>query len=265
LKNGRFILTGDCITYYENGRRESISQYKEGYKDGLEYLYYDYGALHCVMKHIFGSSIAYDETLKWDCYDAKGNMISKDGNGKWIIYDGSKNVNLEGQVINGYMEGDWHGGEMHHDSIKYIYKYKKSVIISSTGYDKTGKPYPFNKEIELANYKGGLTAFIQIFRNKLNIPDGLDGKKMSIDTTHISFIVEKDGHIDDFETLGNVGQELSNALAKAISKCPDWAPSKYYGIPYRTKIMLPLKYLHGYADSKFYKEEVFFNEKILEF
>jgi hypothetical protein len=91
---------------------------------------------------------------------------------------------------------------------------------------------------------------------------------MSVDTAHISFIVEKDGHLSDFKVLGDVSSNVEIALSDAFSKCRDWLPSIYYGIPLRTRIILPLTFIHGYTgDGKgdYYREEVFFKEKILSF
>jgi hypothetical protein len=50
-----------------------------------------------------------------------------------------------------------------------------------------------------------------------------------------------------------------------MSNCNDWLPGRYYGVPFREGIILPLTFLHGYNDNykdSAYKEEVFFKERV---
>ena len=261
------LLSGVCITYFSNGKRSSIIDYKRGEKDGNEYLFYPNGLLYCYIKNHID-----DYTFKsfyWECYDSNGAIICQTGNGQWVTYDKEfKNILVRGQIKNGLKEGEWHGRTGDADSIKYLYLYHKDNIISATGYDKSGKSYPFKEVGEAANYKGGPITFIKIFKSYLKLPQDQNESKISLDTVHISFIVEKDGLVTDFKTQGYVNIELTNALKNAMDKCPDWLPSLYYGIPLRTRIFLPIAFIHGYTgSSKYdrYREEVFLREQILGF
>jgi antitoxin component YwqK of YwqJK toxin-antitoxin module len=271
LKNhylpGEFLLSDDCINYFPNSKKQRIAHYYGGYKDGPEYLFYPTGAIFCTIKHTLSHATFNDKVQYWECYDSKGAMICKEGNGEWIIYDNAfKNIIKHGPIRNGYMEGDWHGRSLDADSIKYTFKFNKGVFVSGIGYDKAGAAYPFLKESEWANYRGGPLTFVEVFRSHLTLPKGPDGKKMSADTVHISFTIEKDGHVSNFKTLGEVNPDLNNALAEALAKCHDWTPSRLYGIPLRTEIVLPLDFTHGYSsDSRSYHKEFFFKTRILGF
>ena len=270
VKVGAEKLSGDCITFYQNGKRQSISHYTDGEKDGMEYLSYPAGGTYQITKLIPRTPGLSPKPLKWDCFHSKGKMISKEGNGQWIIYDDLfENVRLQGAVKNGLEEGDWRGkAALNGDSINYTYKYYKGELVSSIGYDKKGTAYPFVNNGEMANYEGGIITFIRVFKSHLKLPKDVNNKKMSIDTVHISFIVEKDGGLTDCKTLGNVSNELNLALSSAMAKCKAWYPSRYYGIPLRTEIVLPLTFLHEYTDYEgfsIYEKKTPFKEKIIGF
>jgi hypothetical protein len=85
---------------------------------------------------------------------------------------------------------------------------------------------------------------------------------MSIDTVHISFVIEKDGHLDEFNVMGNVAPQLKDAIFAGLAKCHDWNPERIFGVPFRTQIILPLKEISGYTSNS-YRKEVFYQEKIL--
>jgi len=267
LKTGSVLLDGDYISYYPNGKRASTAHYQKGYKDGLEYFYYANGKMYSCHKHILGSTILRDQALYWECYDADGNQICNNGNGRWITYDDScKSIKLEGQVVKGRMEGEWKGVVSTPVPIKYSYQYKEGNILSSVGYDQTGKAYPFKNEIERAAYRSGAITFIDVLRSNIKLPRDSAGKKMSIDTVHISFVIEKDGHLDEFNVMGNVAPQLKEAIFAGLLKCHDWTPERIFGIPFRTQIVLPLNEISGYTSNSSrsaYRKEVFYKEKII--
>lgn len=263
LRTASVLFDGEYISYYQNGKRKSTASYKGGYKDGLEYLYYPNGTIYCCKKYLYTGNLTYSETLNWECYDDKGNMICKDGDGQWITYDDScKNIRIEGQVVKGRMEGEWKGSIAIPASIKYTYQYKRGNILSSVGYDQAGKAYPFENEIEHATYRSGPITFLDVLRSNIKRPKDSTGKKMSIDTMRVSFVIEKDGHLDEFNAIGNVAPQLKDAIFAGLTKCRDWTPERIYGVPFRTQIILPLKEINGYTNLG-YKKEIWYNAKIL--
>ena len=265
LIGGRIAFSGDCISYYPNGKKENVSHYKNGKKDGKEYLYYPNGQIYCTLKNIPQGLSFSSKALKWECYNRNGDMTCNNGNGQWISYDDDyKNISMSGTVKDGLMEGEWHGTVWDVDSIKYVLTYSKDIFKSGTGYDKAGTAYPFTKERDQTHYRYGPITFIEVFKSRLHLPKDAAGKKMSIDSVAISFTVEKDGHTSNFEAIGNVSPELKNALTDAMAKCQDWIPGRFYGVPYRTRILLPLNFYHGYSDRS-YDKAIAFKEQVLGF
>jgi len=76
---------------------------------------------------------------------------------------------------------------------------------------------------------------------------------MNIDTMHIVIVIGKDGHLTQLDLLGNVSLELKMALKLAAAKCNDWIPSKYFGIPFPTQIVLPLEIKRGYSGNMYFQ------------
>ena len=264
FKNGLVSFSGSCIRYYPNGKRESITQYFENHKEGLECIYYPNGSIYFTIKHSLSHRNFDDEIQYWECYDNTGAMICSAGNGNWVVYDREyKNVLMSGKVKNGFREGEWDGKIINADSIKYVYKYEKGIVTSSIGYDKEGKPYPFALMNVAANYRGGFPTFINELNKYLKVPRGPDGKKIPLSNIRISFIVEKDSTTSHVETLGIMNQDLDKALAEALSNCRDWTPTRFYGIPYRTRVILPLKYFsESFMNGESYN--IPFDEQVLE-
>lgn len=267
FKKGLISFCGDCVTYYHNGKRESISQYFKNSKEGFEYIYYPNGSIYFTIKHTLSHKDPNDEVQYWECYDKNGTKTCTEGNGDWITYDKEyKQVLVTGKVKNGYKEGEWDGKVLNADSIRYVYNYAKGVITSSVGYDKAGAAFPFIFIRVAANYKGGFNTFIDELKSHLKVPKGPDGKKIVLDNIKIVFIVEKDGTTSNFEILGIVNTDLNKALVEALSKCYDWTPTRFYGIPYKTRVTLPLKYFSkSVANGMGVYYNIPFDEEILGF
>ena len=262
LKYGQMQLEGDCISFFPNGKKQSIIHYEGGQKYGNEYLFYPKGTIYCFKKNI---SKRTNMPLYWECYNTAGEMITSEGKGEWIIYDNHyKNIVFSGPVNNGLMEGEWHGKDMILDSINFTSKFHKGIFVSGTGYDRSGKAYPYTHQTERITYKGGPLTFMEIFKSYLKVPKGADGKKLSLDDVKISFVVEKDGHVTQFESSGNSDAVMIKALEDALAKCRDWVPGRFYGIPCRTKITLPVDFFHGYVNNGYLKA-ISFEEHFLGF
>lgn len=264
MKTGSVSLDGDCISYFQNGKKSDIVHYDRGYKEGIEEMHYPDGSLYCRIKNIDIHGTYNETPLNLECYDANGTAICTKGNGQWIVYDSEfNNIIKEGAIKNGYMDGDWHGvRKINSDSISYIYKYKNGQLRTSSSFDKAGKEYPFKSEIEPADYWSGPFNFLRTVQSNLTLPRDASGKKMSADNVIVSFTVEKDGHIGKVDMVTPVDPELRDAIAAAFSKCKNWTPRKNYGIPVRARITLGLKYATSTTDRAF-KDEIFYGQEQL--
>jgi antitoxin component YwqK of YwqJK toxin-antitoxin module len=266
-RSQNILLSGYCVAYYPNGKKRIISNFVDGKKDGLEYLYRPDSKIYCTKKNVIRPSPYFSKVLYWDCYDAEGNMTCKEGNGYWTTYDEKdfKTIILQGEVKNGFREGEWKGIATHSKGIRYTYLYRKGDLISAFGYDSTGTAYPFHYIKTAANYERGIINFVESVTNQMRSLRGPDGTKMNLDTVHLSVIVEKNGTLSDVKTLGNMPLYFMDALRTAIKKTKQWEPSRYFGVPYRTNIIFSLKYQHGYNDYGAYVKAIRLKEYVLDY
>lgn len=230
------VFNGDVISYYPTGKRRSFTHYKAGKKVGQEYLFYPAGLVQC--------SIVYSEGLlqkpkNWEFYTTKGDKICDKGNGRWITYDGNYKPIAEGEVKDGLFEGEWHGKTLEADSIRYTYIYKKGEFVSGVGYDKNGTSYSFKQYVEQSSISLRPFDYVEIITKYFK---GLkDVNQRFIDTARVSFIIEKNGSLSSVKLVDNDNTLLNEYVKTALSQFKDVIPQKYYGIPIRTRMILPLR------------------------
>ncbi len=251
-KNHRIHLIGDAINYYPDGKRESITYYENEEIRSI-YFYFPSGKLYFHKKYtptVYGYYGYLGDELYIDCYDIKGNPTCKDGNGRWLIYDDKfSKVEVEGEIKKAHMNGDWTGSIFVTDTIKYILKLKDNRNLGGIGFDKYGKSYPFDKEYEKPDYKRGVFDFMDQLRRNFVPAISKKDRKMFLDTAHFLLIIERDGKTESIQTVGNIDPQVKDALLASFQKCLKlWSPTKVYGVPQKTTLLLPLNYEHGYVD-----------------
>jgi antitoxin component YwqK of YwqJK toxin-antitoxin module len=231
---------GDFISFYPDGKKLSIAHYTEGNLEGLEYRFYPSGRIYCTVKHqAMGTKILY-----WECYDTLGNQICTEGTGRFISHlekEGFPEITSEGQVANGYAEGEWKGRIVNMFDFRFIAQYKRGKLISGLSYDKQGNRYPFTRDIEGAAYKTTVMEFVEDLNENIKLPQDANGKRESIDAYHLRCIIEKDGRISHPDILETKDTLLREAIATAIAKCYSWSPTRIVGVPVRTEVVVQLK------------------------
>jgi antitoxin component YwqK of YwqJK toxin-antitoxin module len=265
LKFDKMSFSDDVIDFYPDGKRKAITQYADGHKNGFEYTYYHNGKLFTRVKHQYEVRSYTAKRFMLDCYDTNGTLICENGKGRWIIYDDEiQRKLLEGAVVNGLPEGIWKGetGTTKEDSVVYTYKYKNGKFIGGEGFDRSGVAYPFERETTMASYKWGLFTFVDMIKRKANGLKNAEGKKISLKDVKVTFIVEKNGDISHPEVLGDLdGTAKKKIEAVLLSLNPaKWLPSRYFGIPVKTKMIVPFSYSNLNNNSK----QVSFGEMIVE-
>lgn len=86
-------------------------------------------------------------------------------------------------------------------------------------------------------FKGGLNKFYEYIAKNYRTPDvpGIKGQLM------VSFVVEKDGSIDDIKVLKDLGYGTGEEAIRILKKCPKWTPAEQKGKKVRCTFMLPIR------------------------
>jgi antitoxin component YwqK of YwqJK toxin-antitoxin module len=238
LKSGMGQYNGKRITFYPSGSRESICEYTDGIKNGMEYLYYENAKPHLVIKNRINYLYHHSDAKIVEFFDKSGGQICTEGNGQAIIYDADFKVLLKGPIKDGKMDGLWEGFSRDIDDVKYQLLYKNNVYQSGSSQElTTGKSYIFNDLYVAAHNEKDIVTFVSKLKKNLKAPKTLN---VNIDSVQIYFEIETDGKVTNFSTIEPVSDDLMNALKIAIDQCPKWVPAKIYGIPLRTQIAVTL-------------------------
>lgn len=87
-----------------------------------------------------------------------------------------------------------------------------------------------------AEYEGGMAAFNQDFIQNFETPDFPEASARVI----ITFIVEKDGSLNDIKVVRDPGYGMAEAALLALSKTKKWKPAMHNGEAVRSQFTLPI-------------------------
>jgi antitoxin component YwqK of YwqJK toxin-antitoxin module len=240
LEKGTMKMEGQGISFFDNGKRKSITTYKENQKQGTEYNYYPNGSPYQIIKYKNISGSIYTTALLESFFDKTGKEICANGEGTAYDYDDDFNIVRWGTIHHGLMNGEWRGYITGKDSAKYSITYKDDKYSSGIGYDTLGKEHPFKDISEDAEPKGGRFVFIEMFKKLVSQTYKIPHSKIFLDSARISFTIKEDGSLVNLEPLSTIQPELVEAMRIALSQCPKWSPATTYGIPLKAVFSLSL-------------------------
>jgi periplasmic protein TonB len=110
-------------------------------------------------------------------------------------------------------------------------------------YDKTDNTIQQLSAIqEKPQFPGGEDAMVEFISKNIRYPEmasryGIQGK------VYVSFIVEKDGKLSNFEIAGGVGAGCDEEALRVVKMMPDWSPGMQNNHPVRVQMNLPVKFV----------------------
>ncbi|MCF6358816.1 MAG: energy transducer TonB [Draconibacterium sp.] len=104
-------------------------------------------------------------------------------------------------------------------------------------YDKTDKPFMFVEE--MPEFPGGEKALLNYLATNVKYPviaqeNGIQGK------VYITFVVDKNGSINNVSVLRGVDKSLDNESIRVISSMPKWKPGKQRGKAVKVQFTVPI-------------------------
>jgi TonB family protein len=235
---------GQCLGYYANGAKKSITNYKDGIKTGPEYEFYPNGKPYLVTEYIADGKLDnyFRNYLITANYDSLGTALVENGKGHCKLYDNNfKYIEEEGDVVDGKKEGVWKGVSTTPQT-SFTENYQNGGLISGTatfgdgttaGYTKTRGTEPM--------FKGGVKAFGEYLGNNIRYPDYERGNNIQ-GVVILSFIVEKDGKVTDVKVNKSVSNNIDNEAIRVIKNSPRWVPGTMFARPVKVAYSVPVNF-----------------------
>lgn len=153
------------------------------------------------------------------------NMTSKSPN---TIYS-------KGLIRNFTKEGIWIGNSPQ-DKFNFTEEFSNGKLVSGTRIDSLGVKTTYTEIETKPKPKKGIEDFYKFIGNNFNTPNmiGLNGE------IYLSFIIEKDGSINDIRILRDIGFGTGDEAIRVLSKYEKWLPGKQRGVPVRVMYSLPI-------------------------
>lgn len=235
---------GQCVTYYKNGNKESITNYKNDALFGTEFDFYTNGKVYLVKEYLNNNK--YNNTtsnfLIKANYDSLGTATVDGGNGYCKLYDDDfKAINEEGSVKNAKRDGQWKG-YFKNRGTTFTENYKDGSLIDGTAVTKDGISTVYTKTRGTPpKFKGGLEAFGTYLSNRIQYPEderrrGIEGKVI------ISFVVEQDGKVSEVKVSKTVSPGIDDEAVRVIKYSPRWVPGTLFGRPTRAIYSVPVSF-----------------------
>jgi len=230
-----FKMEGVTTIYFPNGKKRSVGIYKNGEIAGDVVYYYPNGKFYMSLTLDTDKLMHISESR-----DSTGKPLVDKGNGEMPSFNNDFTHFMKGKVVNGLPEGEWHGSI--NDTGRFVCNYIKGALTYGTGYDKTGKAYPFTKIYEEPVFPGGMDAFhtflIKTFHYpylaNLNLATGRY-------TVYVKFTIDKDGSVTDVSLAQKPPSEsIGKEIIRTIKLSPKWTTAYQYGMPIQVKYTIPI-------------------------
>lgn len=228
-------LEGAFTFYHKNGQVQETGQFQEGVKVGTVRKYFGNGQLQSVVNHrpIYGERINAHVTTPTttfktllNAWDSLGNQQVFHGNG---VYHGPDfdypDSWVTGKYVNGLKEGDWKG--YNKEELSFEESYIEGELTQGTSYNEDGTTNQYNMVIDPAKFPGEMAGWYKYLTKNLKYPKkakraGTEG------TVHVSFVVNKDGSVNNVEVMSGIGNGCDEEAVRVID-ASHWQPGKLRG------------------------------------
>lgn len=225
---------GTFIYFYENGKRKSISNFKEGMLNGNHFEFYENG-------NNKEAGVYRDDEKSSERYYKLISLWADKGTEIIVNGDGVKTEENENFSESINYKGGYKNGVLQHINKKYNYslteKYENGSLISGERTTADGEVFKYT-EFERKPYpKKGMEHFTNFIARNLNVTSSLNGISGKI---IVKFIIDKEGKIVEPEILKGMGNRIDKEVIRVITSYGNWIPGEQRGEKIRCQFVLPL-------------------------
>jgi antitoxin component YwqK of YwqJK toxin-antitoxin module len=243
-------LYGSYIEYFKDGNRKSIRNYNNGAIVGDAVFYYPNGQTYYTTNN---NRIVQS-------FDANGNAIAENGNGRWVIYNDNFKVIAEGAIVNGKQNGEWTGFDA--NGVKTTGIYKNGTLVSGNLFANDNKVYENCKDFDTqASFCGGEEKLGNFLSRNTRHSKSIQSKNID-GSVLMNFIIEKDGSLSNIKVAKGISADIDAEAVRVLENSPKWQPGVLYGVARRVSYMLPISFssklkLNPSETSPFYSQSFY--------
>ncbi|MDB5126925.1 energy transducer TonB [Mucilaginibacter sp.] len=235
---------GQCLNYYESGKKQSLGNYKNNLKSGDFFEYYSNGKLYQALKYPDTTRVdnIKDDFLIIANYDSLGTVQVQNGEGYYKGFDEKFNyISDAGKIVNGKREGTWKI-DFRNRNITATEVYKNGELISGESETGNGDVTKYSgSRFTSPEFKGGVEAFGSYLGNNIKYPE--NERRRNIEgRVIITFVIEKDGSLSSLKVLRSVSPGLDDEALRVLKRSPKWVPGTMMGKPMRVNYSVPVNF-----------------------
>jgi len=146
----------------------------------------------------------------------------------------------------------WGFGCSKASKVKYKRAYDRSSLATEESKPLAGEKMELEDSISdednmyaivetMPEFIGGQQKLMEFLKNNIKYPEKAKNNGVQ-GVVYISFIVDKNGDIQDIKVLKGVSDELDKEAVRVVKLMPKWKPGKQSGIPIGVSYTLPIKF-----------------------
>lgn len=229
-------LEGQSISYYRNGTKQSILNYRNNKLVDTCIRFFSNGKPEEIRYYDPASKDSLYKLIQLYYEDGKPYLDDR-GNG-YVKRNVSKTKTTEGAYKNGKKDGVWKEYDLKKKE-ELEEEYIDGVFKKGTSKDESGNIYHYTIKQQLPQFKGGGPAFSKFLSNKLIYPT--EAKARSIQgKVLLSFIVDEDGKLGELKVLKSASPDLDKEALRVMSLSPKWQPGIQNGKPVKVSYTVPI-------------------------
>jgi len=227
---------GTFVYFYENGTKEAIITYSDGWKTGKEYKWYDNGNSKFEKENIYDPKAKTLKTLLIRFWNKENQLTVIDGNGE--CDDNDEDFQEKGKIKDGLKQDVWYGKDLK-NKVRYTETYNKGNLVSGISTDKDSLKYSYSKIFEKPTPEVGMDNFYKNISVYYKTPDEAFKNKVQ-GQIYVTFVVDVMGKITKPIIIKDLGYGTGEEAVKALYSAGNWIPGKIRGIKRSTLFSIPI-------------------------
>lgn len=228
--------TGEFITYYKNGNKKSISNYKKSKLIGPFSSWYENGSPKMESEYIENKTDLTNDLKINQFWDTENKQTVINGNGYFEEKDGKSFS--KGELKNGVKEGIW-SGHIENQKIDFAENYVKGKFISGLSVDMDKIQHSYDVLEVKPTPKNGIKNFYKFLEKNFKLTDEVESNNIN-GVIVATFTVDIDGSLDHIQITKSLSPSLDKEMIRVLKTSPKWIPGQKKGISTRYSYRIPL-------------------------